>query len=433
MGVCEQPHRGGADLIPALQLSRRRGVEEPVRRSAPPEEVAQAGRDLECREAEGARHTRRPACLARSGRGTPGPGASPGPRGPRAILKSFFSTANDCSEAYSVDLGVGEWTTQRAPPEGGDELLEAGRVARSGGGAGQHASAVAGGSAISRCATSVATCSAASDQGLRGELGEVVVVERVVRVLGEQREPFPGGVPHQVPDGVVVLVPGETVGPGRAHLQGSRRGRGAARAPPGETIFPSQPTSRVSVRPTQRRVEAQPHSAGRTSKSGPAGFRGVFPGAGGPARARNRCGAPPDSGGGQTTPHAASGIDDHRPGHVLVPVAAEHVAGEREAAGLLRGDLHPVVPPAGTSVRMPSSGSLNPCFRSSEVSSSTTCSPRLTWISAGENSNFFAVTLMTRGSSAASRGHRQHERQTSENGDRPLFTPAPPSRRTPRG
>ncbi len=62
---------------------------------------------------------------------------------------------------------------------------------------------------------------------------------------------------------------------------------------------------------------------------------------------------------------------------------------------------------------MPSSGSLKPCFRSSEVSSSTTCSPFLMWISAGEYSNFFAVILMTLGgdASAAEARDRQLERQ----------------------
>src|SRR5262249_27653285 len=43
----------------------------------------------------------------------------------------------------------------------------------------------------------------------------------------------------------------------------------------------------------------------------------------------------------------------------------------------------------------PKSGREKPCLRSAEVNSKTSGSPFLTVISAGENSNFFAVTRMT--------------------------------------
>src|SRR5262249_37650303 len=60
-----------------------------------------------------------------------------------------------------------------------------------------------------------------------------------------------------------------------------------------------------------------------------------------------------------------------------------------------------VTTPGTTSPRRPKDGRLNPCTRSSEVTSITTGSPFLTVISLTLNSNFLTDTAITRGDCAA--------------------------------
>src|SRR6185312_6763874 len=93
------------------------------------------------------------------------------------------------------------------------------------------------------------------------ELGEVVVVERVVGVLGKERESLAGGVAHEVTHRVVVLVPGEAMRPGGAHLQRRGRGRPAAGSTPADDL-PLAPQDQGESKDHPAAPHAQTHASG---------------------------------------------------------------------------------------------------------------------------------------------------------------------------
>ena len=205
------------------------GIEQPVRRGAPPEEVAQAGGQLELREPEG-------ACRAGS-RGAPLDAIEE-----LGVLEHRLDHQRDGDLEVALlhrerlergvlrDLGVAQRTSERAPSEGGDESLEARRV-----------SGPRGGARKQRLQARRVRDQPLGDvprhllgrvhEGLRRDLGEVVVVERVVRVLGKQREALARGVAHQVTDGVVVLVAGESPCAGGSDLESRARSAATGGAP----------------------------------------------------------------------------------------------------------------------------------------------------------------------------------------------------------